>query len=168
MSVEATTRDRLDQLALRQAFSLFPTGVVAVCAQIDGEPVGMAVNSFTSISLDPPLVGISVARTSTTWPRLSGRDRLGLSVLGADQGQLCRSLASQKPDRFGDAPLQVTGGGAVLLEGAALWLECSVRSVFEGGDHEVVLLEVQGSELFPDVEPLVFHQSQFRALQVAG
>ncbi|WP_166870826.1 flavin reductase family protein [Salinibacterium sp. ZJ450] len=167
MSVETTTRDRSDLLALRKAFSLFPTGVVAVCALIDGEPVGIAVNSFTSVSLDPPLVGISVARTSTTWPRLSGSAGLGLSVLGADQGQLCRSLASKKDDRFGDAPRHVTDAGAVFLEGAALWLECTVRSVFEGGDHEVILLEVVSSELYPDVEPLVFHQSQFRALEAA-
>jgi flavin reductase (DIM6/NTAB) family NADH-FMN oxidoreductase RutF len=56
----------------------------------------------------------------------------------------------------------------VLLDGAALWLECTVRSVFEGGDHEVILLEVAHSELYPEVEPLVFHQSQFRGLQAAG
>jgi flavin reductase (DIM6/NTAB) family NADH-FMN oxidoreductase RutF len=168
MSVETTIRIQPDQIALRKAFSLFPTGVVAVCALIDDEPVGIAVNSFTSISLDPALVGISVARTSKTWPRLAGATALGLSVLGADQGDLCRSLASQKPDRFGDAPRQVADTGAVFLEGAALWLECTVRSVFEGGDHEVVLLEVHSSELYPDVEPLVFHQSQFRALEAVN
>ena len=168
MSVEASIRIPAEQLALRQAFSLFPTGVVGVCALIDGEPVGIAVNSFTSISLDPPLVGISVARTSATWPRLAAAPRLGLSVLGAHQGALCRSLASRNGDRFGDAPVTVTDGGAVLLDGAALWLECTVRSVFEGGDHEVILLEVAHSELYPEVEPLVFHQSQFRGLQAAG
>lgn len=153
--------------ALRQAFSLFPTGVVAVGALIDGKPVGLAVNSFTSVSLDPPLVGICIAGTSTTWPQLSGATRLGLSVLGAGQGALCRSLAARGVDRFADIAWRATEGGAVLIGDAALWLECEIHSSFEGGDHEVVLLEVVDSELFPDVAPLVFHLSRFRELQSA-
>lgn len=151
--------------ALRQAFSLFPTGVVAVAALVDGKPVGFAVNSFTSVSLDPALVGICIANSSTTWPQLAGATRLGLSILGSGQGALCRSLSARGIDRFADIRWRAEGEGAVFIEDAALWLECEVRSSFPGGDHEVVLLEVHGSELFPDVAPLVFHQSKFRELQ---
>ena len=86
---------------LRQAFSAFPTGVVAVCALgDDGRPLGMAVNSFTSISLDPPLVAISLANTSQTWPALAGKASLGLSVLGTSQEQVSRQLSSRSGDRF--------------------------------------------------------------------
>lgn len=149
---------------LRRALAAYPTGVIAVCAQIGDDPVGMAVNSFTSISLEPPLVAISVARTSTTWPLLAGR-RLGLSVLSVDQEALCRRLSSRTGDRFEGAEWQARDGGAVLIAGAALWLECETRSVFDGGDHEIVVMEVLAAQSFSDVDPLVFHQSRFHVIQ---
>jgi flavin reductase (DIM6/NTAB) family NADH-FMN oxidoreductase RutF len=164
MSSQTNVGEAPPQLALRRAFSLFPTGVVAVCTLVDGNPVGIAVNSFTSVSLDPPLVAVCVARTSTTWPVLAGQGRLGMSVLGSHHETLCRNLASRNLDRFEDAQWHGTEGGAVLMEGAALWLECEVRASLDGGDHEIILLEVLESDLFPDVTPLVFHQSQFRGL----
>ncbi|WP_353987746.1 flavin reductase family protein [Ruicaihuangia caeni] len=156
----------LDQLALREAFSLYPTGVVALCALREGAPVGIAVNSFTSISLDPPLVAVSIARTSTTWPLLADR-RLGLSVLSAEHGGLARALASRSGDRFANVQWRATDAGAVLIDGAALWLECDPWARYDGGDHQVVLLRVEHAETFPDVAPLVFHQSRFRALDEA-
>lgn len=167
MSVQTNTEGAPDQLALREAFGLFPTGVVAVCAAVDGVPVGIAMNSFTSVSLEPALVGICVARSSSTWPVLAEQATLGLSVLGSHQGQLCRSLASRNADRFLDAPWRAQDSGAVVMDGAALWLEAKVHSTFDGGDHIIVLLEVTSTELFPEVTPLVFHQSKFRELQSA-
>ncbi|WP_240232705.1 flavin reductase family protein [Devosia lacusdianchii] len=152
------------QLALRKAFSMFPTGVVAVCGLEASEPVGMAVNSFSSVSLDPPLVSICVARNSGTWPRLSGLPHVGLSVLGAGQALLSRQLASKSANRFEGASWQASDGGAVFIEGATLWLDCAVRDHLAGGDHEIVLLEVLTSRLFPDTAPLVFHQSQYLGL----
>ncbi|MGG7465733.1 flavin reductase family protein [Plantibacter sp. YIM 135347] len=164
MSGQTNLGDAPPQLALRRAFSLFPTGVVAVCALVDDAPVGIAVNSFTSVSLDPPLVAVCVARTSNTWPILAGQTRLGMSILGSHHEVLCRKLASRNLDRFEDEDWHATEGGAVLMDGAALWLECEVRASYDGGDHEIVVLEVLQSDLFPDVTPLVFHQSQFRGL----
>ncbi|MGW9182897.1 flavin reductase family protein [Agromyces sp. NPDC055661] len=149
---------------LRRAFSAFPTGVVAVCALSDGRPVGMAVNSFTSISLEPPLVAVSVARSSTTWPTLATTRRLGMSVLGAGHEVLSRRLSARDVDRFEGTQWRAGSEGAILIEGAALWLECSVHSVYDGGDHEIVLLEVHESEFFADVPPLVFHQSRYHEL----
>jgi flavin reductase (DIM6/NTAB) family NADH-FMN oxidoreductase RutF len=87
--------------------------------------------------------------------------------LGSEHQALCRQLSSRRPDRFADAAWQATEGGAVLIDNAALWLECRIHSVFDGGDHEIILLEVLGSEFFPEVEPLVFHQSGFRGLQTS-
>ncbi|WGW13256.1 flavin reductase family protein [Saxibacter everestensis] len=165
MAVQLQKQTADMQLALRQALSLFPTGVVAACALIDGSPVGMSMNSFTSVSLDPPLVSICVARTSTTWPILKTSDRLGLSVLGAQQSALCRRLASRSQERFESGEWQARESGAVLLNDATLWLECEQYASVDGGDHEVILLEVVDSELFPDVKPLIFHQSKFHELQ---
>ena len=152
---------------LRQAFSAFPTGVVAVCGLVDGAPVGMAVNSFSSTSLEPPLVAISVARTSATWPRLAGR-RLGLSVLSVGQDAVCRRLAAREGDRVDGTPWHASADGAVFIADAALWLDCAVRSVYDGGDHEIVVLSVLGVDAFPDVDPLVFHQSRFHVIQGAS
>lgn len=168
MSQQANATIAPAALELRRAFSLFPTGVVAVCALVDGQPAGIAVNSFNSVSLDPPLVSICVARTSNTWPLLAGRPRLGLSVLGSDHGAVCRKLASRDADRFADLEWRASQGGAIHMDGAALWFECSVKETLQGGDHVIVLLEVLGSSLFPDVTPLVFHQSQFRELLATG
>jgi flavin reductase (DIM6/NTAB) family NADH-FMN oxidoreductase RutF len=157
---ETLTRDR----ALRRAFSLYPTGVVALAAQVDGQPVGMAVNSFTSISLEPALVAISAARTSKTWPVLSSVPELGMSVLAHDQEALSRRLASREGDRFGDHRRVHTPGGALLLHGAALWLTCRPHETFDGGDHEIALFEIIDVTVHDDVEPLVFHQSRYRSI----
>ena len=154
----------LNAAVLRQAFGAYPTGVVALGALLGGEPVGLAVSSFVSISLEPPMVAVSVARSSTTWPRLAEAPVLGLSVLSHGQGALCRRLASRAGDRFEGAGWQTTPDGAVLIHDAALWLTARVRAAYDGGDHEIVLMELVTAELFPGVEPLVFHTSQFREL----
>lgn len=168
MTKETHLQEAPPSAVLRQAFSLFPTGVVAVCAMHESQPVGMAVNSFFSLSLEPPLVGISVARTSATWPALNGCERIGLSILGSEQGAVCRRLASRGVDRFEGTPWQGSDTGAVFVEGAALWLECRVHAVQDGGDHEIVSLEVVDMKVFDDVTPLVFHQSQFRGLEMSN
>ncbi|MFJ9948278.1 flavin reductase family protein [Kitasatospora sp. NPDC091207] len=167
-SASGTASTELNAGALRQAFGAYPTGVVAMSALRDGEPVGLAVSSFVSISLEPPMVSISVARTSTTWPRLAQAPVLGLSVLSHDQGALCRRLASRAGDRFDGTAWQATPDGAVLVHDAALWLTARVSAVYDGGDHEIVLMRLLTAELFPGVEPLVFHTSQFRELTPHG
>ncbi|HEV2513767.1 MAG TPA: flavin reductase family protein [Devosia sp.] len=155
-------------LALRRAFSMFPTGVVAMCGMDVGEPVGMAVNSFSSVSLDPPLVSVCVARQSSTWPRLDRLPRIGLSVLGSNQERLSRQLSSRHGDRFQGVEFEATPDGALFIKGAALWLDCAIAHRLEGGDHEIILLEVRHTELFPHIQPLVFHQSQYLALSNAS
>ncbi|MGX2994023.1 flavin reductase family protein [Streptomyces sp. JNUCC 64] len=154
----------LDAATLRSAFGAYPTGVVAIGALRGNEPVGFAASSFVSISLDPPMVAVSVARTSTTWPRLTGAPVLGLSVLSHGQGALCRRLASRNVDRFDGVGWRATPDGAVMIEDAALWLTARVAATYDGGDHEIVLMELLTAELFSGVEPLVFHTSQFREL----
>jgi flavin reductase (DIM6/NTAB) family NADH-FMN oxidoreductase RutF len=163
MSGAGTSR-RFDDEVLRSAFAAFPSGVTAVCAVRDGQYVGMAASSFTSVSLHPPLVSVCVARTSSTWPVLSGGDRLGVSVLADDQDLLARQFASRTGDRF--AGVRVTDGesGALLVEHSCLWLECTVYAQLPAGDHVIALLEVQRISAFPERRPLIFHSSEFRQL----
>lgn len=106
-----------------------------------------------------------MARTSRTWPKLTQAATLGLSVLGSEQEQASRSLSARTGDRFAEVSWQHTDAGAVHLDGAALWLTCKVYAVLDAGDHVIVLLSIEDVEHFPDVEPLVFHQSRYRAIR---
>ncbi|GAA2897887.1 flavin reductase family protein [Pseudonocardia halophobica] len=153
-----------DPGALRRTFACFPSGVVAVSALIDGVPVGMAASSFTSVSVDPPLVSVCVQDTSETWPRLRDRPRLGVSVLAEGHDETCRSLSRKHGDRFAGVDWEQTGHGAVVVHGSTAWLDCSVHAEVPAGDHGIVLLEIHGMKDSPDVPPLVFHGSRFRKL----
>lgn len=153
----------LDPALLRTTFGRFPTGVVSVCGQVDGAPVGFAASTFVPVSLDPPMVAFCVQHGSSTWPRLTGLPRLGLSVLGEDHEGAARSLAARTGDRFAGLELERDPSGAVFLHGSAAWLECTVREEVPAGDHTIVLLDVHALRTH-DVEPLVFHNSSFRLL----
>jgi flavin reductase (DIM6/NTAB) family NADH-FMN oxidoreductase RutF len=152
---------------LRGAFASFPSGVTAVAAIRAGSPCGLAASSFTPVSLQPPLVSVCIARTSTTWPELRTAPRFGLSVLAEEHGQVARSLAARGTDRFAEVSWQRTRQGAVFVHGSALWLDCIRYDELPAGDHEIVLLCVQQLWAYPDVPPLVFHGSKFRQLRAA-
>jgi flavin reductase (DIM6/NTAB) family NADH-FMN oxidoreductase RutF len=154
----------LDPATLRRVFGAYPTGVTALAALVDGVPVGMAANSFTSVSLDPPLVSVCVSTTSQTWPLLRQATRLGVSVLSHEQEEASRSLATRGADRFAGLPWRPTQDGAVLLAGVSAWLDCSVEREIPAGDHEIVLLRVHRLGTDPEVAPLVFHGSRYRRL----
>ncbi|RJQ83854.1 flavin reductase family protein [Amycolatopsis panacis] len=148
---------------LREAFGAFPSGVTAVCALVDGMPHGMAASSFTSVSLSPPLVSLCIQRTSSTWPRLRDRPRLGLSVLAEGQDEAALRLSARTDDRFRDVPWDAGPGGSVFLSGSSAWLQCSVHEEVPAGDHLIALLEVHSLRTAP-APPLVFHGSRFRRL----
>jgi flavin reductase (DIM6/NTAB) family NADH-FMN oxidoreductase RutF len=156
--------DDFDQSLLRQAFGCFPSGVTAFCGLLDGLAEGMAASSFTSVSLDPALVSVCVANTSTTWPKLAKLDRLGLSVLAGDHAPIARALASKTGDRFDGVDWTATESGAVFVHGATLWLECAPFKRVAAGDHEIVVLQIVALAMYPDVPPMVFHRSNFHEL----
>lgn len=153
-----------DSAGLRRAFAHFPSGVVAVCADVDGEPVGLVVSTFVPVSLDPPLVSFCVQNSSTTWPRLLGARRLGLSLLNAQQDGAATSMSRKDGDRFRDVDLQRGSADSVFVEGAAAWLEGTVHTQVTAGDHQVVLVEITRLATRAQHEPLVFHGSRFRRL----
>lgn len=155
---------RLDPATLRKTFGAFPTGVAALAGLLGAEPVGLAASSFTSVSLDPPLVSVCVSTGSATWPLLRRPARIGVSVLAHDQEKACRQLATRGIDRFAGLDWTATDDGAVLLTGASAWLDCSIHREIPAGDHEIVLLNVHRLGADPGVPPLVFHGSQYRRL----
>ncbi|WP_207619753.1 flavin reductase family protein [Nocardioides sp. IC4_145] len=167
-----TTNQDLDPRRLREAFGIFPTGVVAVAAEVDGEPVGLAASSFTSVSLDPPLVSFSVANTSKTWPTLRRATHLGVTILASHQGTVCRQLAGPVQQRFDGIGLRTTEDGAVLLDEGLARFDCSIHDEVVAGDHTLVLLRlhaVESADLGGDTSlPLVFHRSGFGRLEASA
>lgn len=155
---------QLDPVALRRAFGAFPSGVVAVAAEVDGVRVGMAASSFTSVSLEPALVSFSIARTSSTWPVLRQATRLGVSVLADHHGEVCRQLAGPAAHRFDGLAVREQADGAVLVTDAVASFECSIHREIEAGDHVLVLLHLHAIGDLGNCSPLVFHRSGFTRL----
>jgi len=166
------TNQDLDPDQLRAAYGVFPSGVVAVAAEVDGALVGLAASSFTSVSLDPPLVSFSVANTSKTWPALREADHLGLTVLADHHGEVCRRLAGPVDQRFDDLAVSATDEGAVTLDEGLARFDCTVYREVEAGDHTIVLLHLHAVEQVVDgvdvSKPLVFHRSGFGRLAASA
>jgi flavin reductase (DIM6/NTAB) family NADH-FMN oxidoreductase RutF len=158
------TTSNLSQASLREAFGHFPTGVVAVAAEVDGIRVGLAVSTFMPVSLEPPLVSFCVQNTSTTWPKLKDRPRLGISVLGESHDEAARMLAARTGDRFAGLETVSTDNGAMFIDGTSVWLESSIEQLVPAGDHTIVIMRVNDITVHPDVAPIVFHRSTFRRL----
>lgn len=156
---------------LRSVLGRLPTGVVVVTGIVDGAPVGVALNSFTSVSLDPPLVSFCMARTSTTWPRLRSAERWAISVLGEGHEDVSRRFATRGADRFAGLDTAPAPGGGPVLAGSTAWLDCRLSAVHEAGDHDLVLAEVlhlgTGDRHGFDAAPLVFHQGRYHRLGAA-
>lgn len=166
MSV-VTVEEEMNPTTLRRVLAAFPTGVTALAALVDGVPVGMVANSFTSVSLDPPLVSVCVSVTSATWSSLRRANRIGISVLSHRQEAASRQLAARGVDRFADLSWHHTEGGAVLLDCASAWFDCVIEREIRAGDHEIVLLAVRRLGTDPRRPPLVFHESRYRRLAAA-
>ena len=152
----------IDDRRFREVLGHFPTGVALVTAVSgDGEPVGMVVGSFTSVSLDPPLVAYFPTTASRTFARLRESDIFCINVLSADQEGLCRRFASQSDDKWSGVGWQASPGGAPILEGAVAWIECTRESITEAGDHYLVMGRVADLDVLNPVPPLLFFQGGY-------
>jgi flavin reductase (DIM6/NTAB) family NADH-FMN oxidoreductase RutF len=158
------THQDLDPQRLRQVFGVFPSGVVAVAAQVDGARVGLAASSFTTVSLDPPLVSFSVATTSRTWPTLRRAGHLGVTVLADHHDLACRQLVGPVEHRFDGLEVTTSDDGAVTLDDGLARFHCTINQEVEAGDHLLVLLSVHAVEHADTSQPLVFHRSAFSSI----
>jgi len=157
----------LSPTSLREAFGYFPSGVIAIAAEVDGVRVGLAASTFVPVSLDPPLVSFCVQNSSTTWPKLKDLPFLGISLLGESHDAAAKTLAAKTGDRFAGLETTSTDRGAVFIGGTSVWLESAIDQLVEAGDHTIVVLRVHQITLHddPDIEaPIVFHRSTFRRL----
>lgn len=153
------------ELELRRVYGAFPTGVAAVAGLVDGRPAGIAASSFVPVSLDPPLVSVCVAHSSTTWPLLRTLPGIGISVLGAHQEDIGRRLGVRAGDRFAGVAWRATRHGGVLIDGAAAWFDCAIDQQVPSGDHDIVVFRVHDLDATGQIAPLIFHASRFHRLR---
>lgn len=159
-------RAPVDPAEFRRVLGAFASGVTVVTAPAaEGEqgPAGFACQSFSSLSLDPPLVAFMVGRTSTTWPRIARAGVFCVNVLGAGQAALCRAFAVRGADKFaGVCHTPAPVSGAPRLTGALAWIDCTIHAVHTGGDHLIVVGRVDALGATDDDErPLLFHRGRF-------
>jgi 3-hydroxy-9,10-secoandrosta-1,3,5(10)-triene-9,17-dione monooxygenase reductase component len=154
---------------LRGCLGRFATGVAVVTfdgfADGTAKRHGLTVNSFTSVSLDPPLVSFCAARTSSTWPRIRVTGAFSVNILGEDHAGLSRRFAQKGADRFAGLGHRPGGTGAPVLDGVAAHLDCELHDVHEAGDHVIVLGRVVHLDADERVRPLVFHGGDYCGLQ---
>lgn len=146
--------------SLREALGSFPTGVAVVTTLGDeGKPLGLTINSFNSVSLDPALVLWSLALSSPSIGAFRKHGAFAINILRKDQGELCMKFARPADDKFKDIDWTKGYKGIPVLEGAMVTLECETYQIVEGGDHEVYMGAVKRIHK-TDSAPLVFHRGQ--------
>jgi flavin reductase (DIM6/NTAB) family NADH-FMN oxidoreductase RutF len=150
-----------DSAKYRQVLGHFPTGVTVITAATEAGPVGMAVGSFASVSLDPPLVGFFAARSSSSWPKIEAAGAFCVNILAEDQEGVCRRFASKEEDKFAGLGWKPASSGAPLLEGVLAWIDCELESVLDAGDHVCALGHVRELEVAHDGAPLVFFRGGY-------
>ena len=154
---------RVEARHFREVLGQYPTGVVVVTASgTDGEPVGMTVGSFTSVSLDPPLVAFLPSKTSSSWAALRATgDRFCINVLRADQEDLCRAVAMRKSDKFAGFDWRHSPGGNPVLDDAVVWIDCVTDQIHDGGDHDIVVGRVVDLDFGSSGQPLLFFRGGY-------
>ncbi len=161
-----------DAATFRTVLGHFPTGVAVVTGRdTDGNPAGMAVGSFTSVSLDPPLVAFMPDRSSTSWPRFRDSGSFCVNILGAEQESVCRAFAMKGGDKFADLAWKPAGSGSPILDGVLAWIDCDTDAVHEAGDHFIVIGRVRELDIGTPALPLVFFQGgygRFASLSLAA
>lgn len=155
----------IDSNDYRNVLGLYPTGVCVVTAKDDeGTPLAMVVGSFTSISLDPPLVGFFPDKNSKSWAQMDTVQQFCINVLGTDQQSIANQMAKSGGDKFAGVAWTDTDTGHVRLDGALAWIDCKRDQVVELGDHWLVVgavEELKGTDL---EKPLVFFKGSYRTL----
>ncbi len=150
-----------DSSEFRRVLGHYPTGVCAITATAGESPIGMIVGSFTSASLDPPLVAFFPDKRSTSWPKIEATGRFCVNVLAAHQNDVCRAIASKAENKFDQIAHRASESGAPIIDGAIAWIDCDLHAVHEAGDHYVVLGLVRSLGAEHTHRPLLFFQGGY-------
>lgn len=145
----------------RDALGHFATGVAIVTARSgDGRPLGLTVNSFASVSLDPPLVLWSLAHKAQSHAIFRSCERYLVHVLGVGQLDVARVFATRGADKFGTTHWQPNEAGLPLLDGCVAWFECGNRRQYDEGDHAILVGRIEAFAILGGA-PLIFHDSRY-------
>ena len=150
-----------DPAAMRTVLGHFATGVAIITALDGDEPVGMACNSFTSVSLDPPLVLFCAAKSSSTWPRIQAAQKWAANILAEDGEEICRLFAQKGADRFAHIAYIAGRTGAPLLDDAIAFVDCETVAEHDAGDHLIVVGRVLELGYDPESKPLLFYRGGY-------
>ena len=147
----------------RRVLGQYPTGVCVVTANAPGAgPSGMVVGSFTSVSLDPPLIAFYPARSSTSWPKIESAGSFCVNILGADQEDICRAFSGKAANKFEGVSFRpAPRTGSPVIDGVVAWIDCDIEAVRDAGDHVLVLGRVRELDLEAPRLPLLFFQGGY-------
>jgi flavin reductase (DIM6/NTAB) family NADH-FMN oxidoreductase RutF len=172
MERQTTGRTTFSGQEFRAATGCFATGVTVITTRIGEHGYGMTANSFTSVSLDPPLVLICVIAGTEGSDAIESHGHFAVNVLTADQEPISRFFSSKDrprgPDSFRDISHWVDVTGCPIIDGVAGHLDCTLVARHEAGDHVIYIGEVQALDMAPDKPPLLFHGGGYRLLQEQG
>lgn len=158
--------DGIDPKALRRAFACFATGVTVVTTLgRDGTPMGLTMNSFTSVSLDPPLVLFSLGKKSEQYDDFMEAEVFAINVLCEEQVGLSGRFSAPGDKSFGDIPFDTWETGAPVVQGALSAFDCTLEKRVDAGDHILFLCRVVRASVTSEAPPLLFHRSSYVRLE---
>lgn len=157
-----------DPRTLRDALGCFATGVTVVTAcDVEGAPVGLTANSFTSVSLEPPLLLVCIAKTSSSLRVLERAENFAVNVLQIGQQPVSNVFAKSGEDRFSQTSWEPGENGAPILTGALVNFECRRHAMHDGGDHVILVGQVERARYEPRRDPLLYFKGKYRRLHFA-
>ncbi len=153
----------------RSTLGSFATGVTVITALTpEGEPIGVTISSFNSVSLDPPLILWSLSLNSPNIEAFSSASHYAVNILSVDQQDISDRFASRRADRFAGIPTRTGLSDIPLLEGCCAWFECTNEAHYPGGDHLIFVGHVERFALGETELPLIFHNACYRQLDTTG
>jgi flavin reductase (DIM6/NTAB) family NADH-FMN oxidoreductase RutF len=164
VSAAAEVPEPVDPRVMREVLGHFASGVTVVTADTAEGPLGFTCQSFSSLSLDPPLVVFAPARTSRTWPRLREIGHFCVNVLAEEQTELSQTFARTGTDKFAGVHWTRGRHGAPVLQDVVAWIDCELWAEYDGGDHTIVAARVLDLGADPGRRPLLFHRGSYGLL----
>jgi len=159
--IARTGAPTFEEAHFRQVLGHFATGITIITTVDEDGPVGFTCQSFMSLSMDPPLVGFSPSRTSATWPRIEKTEHFCVNILSDRQEDVCRVFATKSQDKFSGVGWRRGRTGAPVLHEVLGWIEASIQTVHDAGDHLLVVGRVLDLGMGQEGRPLLFYRGGY-------
>jgi 3-hydroxy-9,10-secoandrosta-1,3,5(10)-triene-9,17-dione monooxygenase reductase component len=160
--------DRVDATVFRDTLARVPTPVTVVTSHVDRRPHGTTVSAFSSLSLEPPMILVSLDLNSDLLKVIQESGRFGVNVLAAGQHDVSDAMSRRGTDRFAGVDWSPSGNGVPRLAGAAAWIECEIAAEHPGGDHTIVVGSVLDLDSSADLLPLLYHRGRYALVSDPG